>query len=213
MPHELELASCTPAPLKPDGFNPDAIIPYGLTIEHIRHAMLDFRGFLGFVNRQLHSQQMPRLESVLMQANFSSIVSEFMKKAIPKYCPTIINNRHHNGHPDLIPAGVYADNAVLRGGEGIEVKASRYLQGWQGHNPEAIWLMIFVFDANRPDDTDRGIAPKPFRFVLVAGAQLELEDWSFSGRSEQSRRTITASVRRSGSDKMLANWIYKDSAP
>ena len=34
-------------------------------------------------------------------------------------------------------------------------------------------------------------------------------DWTFSGRSETSRRTITAGVNRSGYDKMVGNWIYK----
>jgi hypothetical protein len=34
-------------------------------------------------------------------------------------------------------------------------------------------------------------------------------DWQFSGRSETSRRTITASVSKAGAQKMMANWIYK----
>ena len=50
----------------------------------------------------------------------------------------------------------------------------------------------------------------PFRFVKVVGAKIERADWQFSGRSETSRRTITASVKRSGYDKMQANWIYSE---
>jgi hypothetical protein len=34
-------------------------------------------------------------------------------------------------------------------------------------------------------------------------------DWSFSGRSEVSRRTITASVTKYGYQKMMSNWIYQ----
>lgn len=101
------------------------------------------------------------------------------------------------------------DNAVHHAQEGIEIKALRYHQGWQGHNPETIWLMVFVFDSNRPTDAMKRVAPKPFRFVLVAGALLTLEDWTFSGRSATSRRTITASVTQSGYQKMVANWIYR----
>ncbi len=41
------------------------------------------------------------------------------------------------------------------------------------------------------------------------GAQIEKADWNFAGRSETSRRTITASVTTSGFQKMIANWIYK----
>jgi hypothetical protein len=104
---------------------------------------------------------------------------------------------------------VFPDNAVQHTNQGIEIKASRYHQGWQGHNREAIWLMVFVFDSNRPKDEADGNPPQPFRFVKVVGAQLEEADWSFSGRSPTSRRTITASVLKSGYDKMMDNWLYK----
>ncbi|NCC88605.1 MAG: hypothetical protein EOM05_12220, partial [Clostridia bacterium] len=114
-------------------------------------------------------------------------------------------NKHHNGHPDLIPAGYYENDDVLHGSEGIEIKGSRYTRGWQGHNPEDVWLMVFVFDSNRAKDTN----PRKFAFVSVAGAKIEKSDWKFSGRSETSRRTITASVTPSGFAKMTANWLYQ----
>lgn len=171
--------------------------------------MNDFVNFLGLINRQLHSRSMERLEMVLMPANFSSIVGEFMTSALPKYCKTLVKNQYHNGHPDLIPAGRYLGDGIQHGTEGIEVKGSRYLRGWQGHNPEDTWLMVFVFDSNRPVDASKGIDPKPFHFVMVLGAQLVKTDWLFAGRSSTSRRTITATVRASGYDKLMANWIYK----
>jgi hypothetical protein len=149
----------------------------------------------------------PVEQTFKMPASFSSTVGEFMATLIPKHCPTIVKNQYHNGHPDLIPAGIFPNNAVHHATEGIEIKASRYLRGWQGHNSEDAWLMVFVFDSNRP--IDYLTSPKPFRFVMVVGAQLTKEDWMFSGRSETSRRTITASVKRSGYEKMMANWIYK----
>lgn len=65
---------------------------------------------------------------------------------------------------------------------------------------------MFVFDSNRPKDT----TPRPFRFVMALGAPLSKEDWLYSGRSETSRRTITASVADSGYRKMMSNWIYRD---
>jgi hypothetical protein len=68
--------------------------------------------------------------------------------------------------------------------------------------------MVFVFDSNTSRDAGQGIEPKPFRFVKVVGAKILTTDWQFSGRSATSRRTITASVKRSGFDKMEANWIY-----
>jgi len=171
--------------------------------------MQDFVEFLGFINGQLFTRQIERLEVMLMPANFSSVVGEFMNSGIPKHCPTLVKNRYHNGHPDLLPAGRFPGDAVQHASEGIEVKASRYLRGWQGHNPEDTWLLVFMFDSNRPNDAVKGVEPRPFRFLRVAGARLALEDWTFSGRIGESRRTITASVNRYGYEKMEANRIYE----
>ena len=206
-----EARACVPVPINLCLFNPHCVLPYDLTSEHIYQAMTDFTDFLGFVNRQLHAKGIPRLESFLMPANFSSIVGEFMNISIPKYCPALVKNQYHNGHPDLIPKGMFPGDAVQYAHEGIETKGSRRASGWQGHNPESVWLVVFHFDSNTSNDQRKGIGPKPFRFRGVYAAKLEEEDWTFSGRSATSRRTITASVNRRGAEKMKANWVYKDS--
>ena len=151
---------------------------------------------------------MDSLENTMMQANFSSLVGEMMGARIPKHCPTVVKNLYQNGHPDVLPAGKYPNDAAQHAGsDGIEIKASRYLHGWQGHNAEDVWLMVFVFQSGR-------VGPKvkktrAFKFLIVAGAMLAKADWLFAGRSATSRRTIIASVTKSGADKMMANWIYK----
>lgn len=206
----LETAACyVPAP-NPLSFNRQATIPCGVTVAHVAAAMEEFTDFIGFINTQLATRRIQRLETMLMPANFSSIVGEFMTSSIPKHCPTIVKNTYHNGHPDMIPAGRYAGDRLQHGTEGIEVKGSRYLRGWQGHNAEDAWLMVFCFSSGRPSDEAKGILPAPFRFRLVLGAQLEKADWQFAGRSETSRRTITAAVTGNGYRKMMDNWIYKD---
>ena len=75
-------------------------------------------------------------------------------------------------------------------------------------NPEDTWLMVFVYDSNRPRDT-MSHNQRPFQFLTVLGERLVKADWLFTGRSETSRRTITASVTTSGYNKMIANWIYR----
>ena len=95
MDDHLEIAACAPYPVDLKGFNHQATIPYGCTIQHIQHAMTDFVNFLGFINQQLHSRGLERLESMLMPANFSSMVGEFMVSGIPKYCPSLVKNRYH----------------------------------------------------------------------------------------------------------------------
>jgi hypothetical protein len=207
-----EKAACTPAPVRDDKFNSAAIIPYGCGIDYIKAAMREFVDFLGFLNGQLNSKCLRRFESMVMPASFSGIVGEFMASTIPKYCPTLAKNTFHNGHPDMLPKGRYPKDALQHGTEGIEVKASRYGSGWQGHNPEECWLMVFVFESNRPVDITSGASPRPFRFKKVLLGQLTKADWSYSGRSETSRRTITASVTRSGFEKLKQNWIYQDVA-
>lgn len=209
MNHNLEEIACQPHPVDPNGFNPNVELPYGCKLEHIQQAMNDFIDFLGFINQQLHTKALERFESMLMPANFSSMVGEFMITSIPKYCSGLTKNQYHNGHPDLIPTNYFPNNAVQYASQGIEVKASRYLRGWQGHNPETTWLMVFVFDSNRPSDAVKGIQPKPFKFVKVVGASITKADWSFSGRSANSRRTITASINNLGYKKMLGNLIYQ----
>ncbi|MCZ7683733.1 MAG: hypothetical protein M5U28_35185 [Sandaracinaceae bacterium] len=208
MPKLAEEIACTPEPLDPGGFSPSAKMPHGLKVHHVQSAMQEFIDFLTFVNNQLYTKKIQRLESMLMAANFSSVVGEFMTANMPKYCTTITKNRYHNGHPDLIPKGRHPGDAIQHHHDGIEVKASRYDRSWQGHNPEEVFLMVFVFDSNGPRDDFQDIGPRPFRFKMVVGADLKKSDWKFAGRSAESRRTITASVTQSGYDKMLGNWIY-----
>jgi hypothetical protein len=202
--------AATVFPEAPDkgGFNARARIPFGVTTGHVRAAMNDFIAFLTLIDKQLVAKKMNTLENTIMQANFSSIVGEFITSQIPKHCKTVVKNRYHNGHPDILPAGKYKNDAKQHGGtDGIEVKASRYLHGWQGHNVENVWLMVFVFQSGREGPKVKNT--EGFKFLLVAGAMLKKSDWLFAGRSATSRRTITASVTRAGSDKMMANWIYK----
>jgi len=202
-----EIAACTPHPVDPKGLNQNASLPFGLTTGHMLSAMQEFIDLLGFLNAQMVAKQVPRLESFFMTANFSSFVGELMVVNIAKFCPTITKNKYHNGYPDLIPVGHYPGDSAQHGDVGIEVKASHYIRGWQGHNAEDGQLMVFMFDSNRPNDKT---APMPFRFLAVATAFLSKSDWSFSGRKGASRRTITASVTDAGRQKMLANWVYRD---
>lgn len=204
----LEVAACVPAPIDPAGFNPAADIPYGLTTAHVRAAMLEFLDFLGIVNAALHGKGHPRLETMMMPANFSSMVSDFITSAIPKHCTGLVRNQYHNGYPDLIPAGSFPGDSAQYADAGIEVKGSRYDSGWQGHNEEDCWLMVFVFRGNRPGDAVKGVGPVPFGFEAVYLAKLTKADWKFGGRTGRSRRTITAGVTAEGCRRMKENWVY-----
>lgn len=203
-----EHTACTPSRTDPGWFNHGAVLPYGCTLEHIRLTMEGFLDFLGFVNLELYKRSIVRFESLLAPANFSSVVGEYAVSTLPDFCLSLVKNRYHNGHPDTLPAGTFAGDAVKHATEGVEIKASRRNSGWQGHNAEQCWLMVFVFDSNRPADSKNGVAARPFTYKAAYLARLEESDWKFSGRKEGSKRTITASVTGPGRKKLLANWVY-----
>ena len=138
---ELEQRARTPKRPVDSGFNPKCVLPFGLTTDDVKSAMNGFCDFLAHINTQMAGNAMPRFESVIMQANFSSIVGEFCKAGIPRACPGLVANKYHNGHPDLVPKGMFPSDSVKHAAQGIEIKGSRYRKGWQGHNAEACWLM------------------------------------------------------------------------
>lgn len=210
MPTEQEIKAATPKPLDGSCFNANPVLPHSLSSEDVANAMKDFIEFISSINNALVHKDLPRLESVAMPANFSSLVGEFMHRQIPEYCPNLVQNSFHNGHPDMIPAGRYDEDSIQYGDHGVEVKASRYRGGWQGHNVEECWLMVFHYDSNSPNDEE---PIRPFEFKGVFVGELEEGDWSFSGRGRDSRRTITASVLASGRDKMTDNYIYDVEQP
>lgn len=203
-----ELLACTSAPVDLKGFNPHAALPYGCTVEHVQQAMSEFTDFLSFLNQQLYTKGIKRFESMLMPANFSSMVCEFMVATLPKHCPGIAKNQSHDGHPDLVPRGLFSNDSAQHAQEGIDIMGSRYPGGWQGQNPGNTWLLVFVFDGNRSVDASKGSQPKPFRFTKVVGAHLNKDDWKLSGHRTGSRHIGAASILPSGYDKMTANWIY-----
>lgn len=194
--------------LHPKGFNYDIALPYGLRVAEVRAAIEDIYDFLHNVNRFLTERGWDRLEETLLAATFSGVISEMVVQSTSKQSASLIKNQHHNGRPDLVPRGHYPNDAALRGEEGVEVKASRYASGWQGHNIESGWIMVCQYQVDL--ETQPVEEREATRFVRVLIAQLDEADWSFSGRREGSRRTITASILRSGMEKLIANPLYLD---
>jgi hypothetical protein len=196
------------ATLHPKGWNETVRLPYDLRASEIKAAIDDIYDFLYNVNRFLIERGWDRLEETLSAATFSGVLSELVVEGVSKRSSTIIKNQYHNGRPDLVPRNMYEGDGCHRGAEGIEVKASRWSNGWQGHNVEDGWIMICQYYIDR--DTRPTENRSPTRIDRVMCAQLSEDDWSFSGRREGSRRTPTASIRRSGVLKLEANAVYLD---
>lgn len=185
--------------------NVDADLPYGLTVEEVMLAVGDIYTFFDDVNGFLVSKGYGVIESIILGNSYSGIVSEVAVRSLSERSETLSRNMQIGGHPALIPTGTHSDDKVLKGTEGVEVKSSKQKGGWQGHNPEETWLMVFRYNGDCGPD-------KPLEFVEVLVAHLGRDDWSFSGRKGTSRRTPTASILKSGVAKLRANPIYRNPA-
>ena len=194
-----------PTQLDPRYINRRVVLPYGLRVEEVENAVAEtYRLFYG-LNDFLQSSGFRPLEELLLGNSLSGIISEFLVKNIARASETLEANMKVGGHPDLLPKGHYSSNMVLKGDEGIEVKSSIQRGGWQGHNPEECWLMVFRYAVGEQDNGKS----LPLTFVEILCAKLERSDWSFSGRKGASRRTPTASITASGVEKLRSNFLYR----
>lgn len=185
-----------------------AQLPYGLTVNEVIAGVDSTYGLLYDINDFLINKGVPPLEELLLGNSFSGIVSELLVKNTADNSQTLARNKKVGGHPDLVLANKYPEDSVLRADEGIEVKTSRRKGGWQGHNPEDCWLIIFRYELGE-NDPDEGVY-QSIEFVQVLAAHMSKDDWSFSGRTGASRRTITASLTREGVGKLRRNPIYQN---
>ena len=194
-----------PARLDPRYVNRSVRLPYGLRVNEVEQAASEtYRLFHG-VNDFLESDGFRPLEELLLGNSLSGIISEFLVKNIARASAALEANLKVGGHPDLLPTGYYSSNLVLRGDDGIEVKSSIQRGGWQGHNAEDCWLMVFRYAIGEQDKGES----VPLTFFEILCAKLELEDWSFSGRKGDSRRTPTASITSTGVEKLRSNFLYR----
>ena len=194
-----------PTKLDPRYVNRNVNLPYGLTIDEIEQAVAEtYRLFHG-VNDYLIGAGFRPLEELILGNSLSGIISEFLVKNMARVSATLEANLKVGGYPDLLPKGHYASNLVLKGDEGIEVKASIQKGGWQGHNPEDCWLMVFRYAVGEQNKGE----VLPLTFVEILCAKLKKSDWSFSGRKGESRRTPTASITAKGVEKLRQNFLYR----
>ena len=194
-----------PTKLDPYYVNRRVVLPYGLKVSEVEHAVAEtYRLFHG-LNDYLVRNRFRPLEELLLGNSLSGIISEFLVKNIVRASATLKANLKVGGHPDLLPKGHYPSNLVLKGDEGIEVKCSIQQGGWQGHNPEDCWLMVFRYVIGKQEDDEI----MPLTFVEILCARVVKSDWSFAGRREASRRTPTASITETGVEKLRSNFLYR----
>ncbi len=191
--------------LEPVYINREASLPYQLTVEEVEEAVAETYRLFNGLNDYLTSSGFRPLEELLLGNSLSGILSEFLVKNIARVSNSLVANLKVGGHPDLLPKGYYSSNLILKGKEGIEVKSSIQKGGWQGHNPEDCWLMVFRYIVGEQKSGDI----VPLTFVEILCAKLTKKDWSFSGRKGASRRTPTAFITTSGVERLRNNFLYR----
>jgi hypothetical protein len=130
-------------------FNRSAVLPYQLRLKDFEIAMQDVYDFFYDVNKNLADKDLERLDDMLRPAIMSGLLSDMLSASMAKHSRALVENRHFNGHPDLIVKGVYPGNSVKAGSEGVEVKTTRKSGGAvDTHGARGQWMCVFVYQVD-----------------------------------------------------------------
>lgn len=189
-----------------DGFNRGLPLPYSLRVEDFHMAMQDIYDFLHDVNNHLVAKSLRRLEDMLRPAILSGILSDMLTGSLANHSRSLTENRHFNGHPDLVVRGAYAGDAVSAGEEGVEVKCTRKRGGAvDTHGARSQWMCVFVYRVD--DETEPAVARRPLEFAEVHLVHVDVEDFRRNERGELGTRTAT--LHREGVRKLREGWLYR----
>jgi hypothetical protein len=109
----------------PTKFNQTASLPFELRLKDFELAMQDVYDFFYDVNVLLLSKGLQRLDDVLRPAIMSGVLSDMLTASLAKHSRTLVQNKYFNGHPDLLVQGIYPNDSVKSGKEGVEIKTTR----------------------------------------------------------------------------------------
>ena len=186
-------------------FNPLASLPYELRIRDFESAMQDIYDFFYDVNANLVGKGLQRLDDMLRPAIMSGILSDMVTASLAKHSRVLTENTYFNGHPDLVVQGVYPDNAVKAGSQGVEIKTTRKKGGAvDTHGARDQWMCVFVYRVD--NETEPASDRQPMTFTEVYLSEVSMEDFRHNPRSELGTRTAT--LDRHGIRKLRRNWLY-----
>ncbi len=189
----------------PTKFNRKLSLPYQLRIADFELAMQDVYDFFHDVNGLLLNRGLHRLDDMLRPAAMSGIISDMLTASMAKHARALVENKHFNGHPDLIQQGIYPNNSVKAGKEGVEIKSTRKRGGAvDTHGAREQWMCVFVYDVD--NITEPAVDRMPMRFLEVYLAYVTEMDFRKNARGELGTRTAT--LDRAGVQKLRANWVY-----
>jgi|SRR6185312_11642350 len=188
--------------------NENATLPYELRLKDFELAMQDVYDFFYDVNVGLTERGLQRLDDFLRPAIMSGLLSDMLTASLGKHSRTLTENRYHNGHPDLVVKGVYAEDAIKAGTDGVEVKTTRKSGGAvDTHGARNQWMCVFVYEVDTVSEPARDREPMSFTEVYLG--PVTIADFRKNARGELGTRTAT--LHAEGIKKLRQNWIYKAS--
>jgi hypothetical protein len=193
---------------KPHGFNTAASLPFELRLEDFSLAMQDVYDFFFDVNSFLITKGLDRMDDMLRPAIMSGLLSDVLTSSLAKHSRTLTQNRHFNGHPDLLVKGVYPNNASKAGVEGVEIKTTRKKGGAvDTHGAREQWMAVFVYGID--DLTEPAKDRAPLRFTEIYLGHVSIADFRRNSRGELGTRTAT--LHGDGIQKLRRSWVYLES--
>jgi hypothetical protein len=158
------------------------------------------------VNALLTSKGLQRLDDMLRPANMSGLLSDMLTASLAKHSRTLVQNRYFNGHPDLLVQGIYPNDSIQSGTNGVEIKSTRKAGGAvDTHGAREQWMCVFVY--NTDTETQPAVNRQPMKFAEIYLGHVALEDFRKNPRGELGTRTAT--LDRNGIAKLRQNWVYK----
>jgi hypothetical protein len=189
-----------------DGFNEALTLPFELRLRDFEIAVQDVYDFFYDVNTHLISKGLQRLDDMLRAANMSGMISDMLSASIGKHSRVLAQNEYPNGHPDLIVNGIYANNAVKSGTEGVEIKTTRKSGGAvDTHGARDQWMCVFVYRVD--SNTEPAVSRRPMTFMEVYLGLVTQTDFRRNARSELGTRTAT--LDRGGIRRLRESWVYR----
>ena len=188
-------------------FNHNIELPYQLRLHDFLLVMQDVYDFFFDVNSHLFGKGIKRLDEMLRPAAMSGLISDMVTASMARHSRVLVENKYHNGHPDLIVNGVYANDSVKAGEQGVEIKSTRKAGGAvDTHGAREQWMCVFVYQVD--STTEPAVDRRPMKFTEIYLGHVTVEDFRKNPRGELGTRTAT--LDRNGIRKLRSNWIYMD---
>ena len=189
----------------PNQFNPNATLPFQLRLKDFEAVMQDVYDFFYDVNVLLIGKGLQRLDDMLRPAIMSGLLSDMLTASLAKHSRTLVQNGYFNGHPDLVVRGVYPNDCVKAGVDGVEIKTTRKSGGAvDTHGARDQWMCVFVYEID--ELTEPAVSRRPMTFTEVYLGKVNVSDFRHNPRGLLGTRTAT--LARDGIKRLRASWIY-----